>query len=179
MPGVNGSAAYTLEITMTSAAITDTRAIAHYMQANAQRGLLWGIGISVLIHMAVLTVQVGGDSFGWRAPTSDAQQDTSTRMKARLVPRETTVAPMPETAPRLSEQRPSDAPKTTTMTVTASSPIPRAEELDPPTPRVEQPAALRVGLHVMRNRAGVGDSGGVHSYFKSVCGRAICHPAWC
>ena len=127
-----------------TAAITDTRAIAHDMQANAKRGLLWGIVISVLFHLTVLTVQVGGDSFGWRAPTSEAQQDVSTRMKARLVPRETPATPLPEASPRPipTEQRPSEAPKTTTVTVNASAFIPRAEVLDPPIPRVEQPAAL-------------------------------------
>lgn len=112
------------------------------MQANAQRGLLWGVAISLLIHLTVLTIQVGGDSFGWRAPTSDAQQDASTRMKARLVPREAPATLLPEVLPRPTEQRASDAAKTTTVTVNASSPIPRAEELDPPIPRVEQPAAL-------------------------------------
>ena len=102
-----------------TAAITDTRAVAHDLQANAQRGLLWGIGISLLIHLAVLTVQVGGDNFGWRAPTSQSQQDTSTRMKARLAPRETPAAPLPEAEARPTAQRASALPKTTTVTVNA------------------------------------------------------------
>ena len=43
----------------------------------------------------------------------------------------------------------------------------------------KQQSTLRVDLHVVRDGSGVGDCGGVHGYFKSVCGGAICHPAWC
>lgn len=127
---------------MDAAAITDTRTVAYEMQSRAQRGLVWAIGLSLALHLAVLTVQVGGDSFGWRAPTAEALQDSTARLKARLMPREAPAAPAPEVAARPSEPRPSDAPKTATVTVNASSPIPRAEELDPPIPRVETPAAL-------------------------------------
>ena len=83
---------------MTAAAITDTRAIAHDMQASAQRGLLWAIGLSLLVHLAVLTIQVGGDSFGWRTPSAEAEPDTSKRFNARLVQQAPSELPKVEAA---------------------------------------------------------------------------------
>ena len=124
---------------MTAAAITDTAAIAHDMQASAQRGLLWAIGLSLLVHLAVLTIQVGGDSFGWRMPTAEVVPDSSKRFNARLVQSAPVDPPKLESTQRPSDPRPNDAPRNTTVTVTAPLSVPRAEELDPPIPKAEAP----------------------------------------
>ena len=124
---------------MTAAAITDTRAVAHDMQANAKRGLLWAIGLSLLAHLAVLTIQVGGESFGWRTPNAEATLDASQRFNARLVARAPVESPKLELMKVSPDVRPVDSQRSTTVTVTAPPTLPRAEELDPPIPKAEAP----------------------------------------
>ncbi len=112
------------------------------MQASAQRGLLWAIGLSLLVHLAVLTIQVGGDSFGWRKPSAEAEPDSSTRFNARLVqrsPPDVPPAPKLESTQVAPDSRPVETPRNTTVTVTAPATMPRAEELDPPIPKAEAP----------------------------------------
>ena len=125
---------------MTAAAITDTAAIAHDMQANAQRGLLWAIGLSLLAHLAVLTIQVGGDSFGWRTPSSEALPDTRQRFSARLVQGAPVELPTLEPLQVPPVPRPAELPRNTTVTVTTPTSLPRAEELDRPIPKAETPS---------------------------------------
>jgi len=64
----------------------DTQVLARAMQSRAQRGLLWALGISLAIHLLLGALQVGGDSFGWRAPTNAVASDSSARLTARLEP---------------------------------------------------------------------------------------------
>ncbi len=125
---------------MTAAAITDTRALAHDMQVSAKRGLLWAIGLSLLVHLAVLTIQVGGNSFGWRTPTAEALSDTSKRFNARLVQSAPAESPKPEPAKAAPEAPRVEPPRNTTVKVTAPPALLRAEELDPPIPKAELPA---------------------------------------
>ncbi len=125
---------------MQAAAIFDSRAVAHDMQAKAQRGLLWAIGLSLLAHLAVLTIQVGGDSFGWRTPTANAAPDSGERFNARLVLSALEELPKgAEPVKALPEPQRVDTPRSATVTVAAPPTLPRAEALDSPTPKIEVP----------------------------------------
>ena len=117
--------------------LTDTRAVAHEMQLRAFRGLLWALGISLAIHLLLGALQVGGDSFGWRAPTNAAAPDSGMRLNARLAPAANEATPnVANTTPSRSDT-PTRVERTNAITVTAPATIPRAEELDPPIPRQE------------------------------------------
>ena len=103
----------------------DTQVLAHDMQARAQRGLLWALGISLAIHLLLAALQVGGDSFGWRAPTSGAPADGGTRINARLE-RAAAESPAPAEAPPTAAPLRSEAPTpATTVTVTPLPSIPK------------------------------------------------------
>jgi hypothetical protein len=128
--------------------ITDTDAITHDMRVRAKRGLTWALGASVALHFALLWVQFGGNTFGFRAPTAD---DASVILKARLsankIPetantdRTPTREPQRDVAPARTTTTPAPTPSSTTIQLTA--PTDRASDVDPLPPPVV-PVAPRI-----------------------------------
>ena len=105
----------------------------------ARSGLLWALGISLAIHLLLGALQVGGDSFGWRAPANAVASDSTARLTARLEPAAGQALPKQNLLPA-RRRRPAVRQRHDTFSVTAPPTIPRAEELDPPTPKQESPA---------------------------------------
>jgi hypothetical protein len=122
-------------------AITDLNAVRHDMSAATKRVLRWAIAISLVVHTALMWIEFGGNSIGFRAPTVT----TTTNLKARIARATPTEEPAPSvarTAPTVPVQRstePNRSPVTTpptsaAVTITAPSVIEPPSEVDPLPP---------------------------------------------